>query len=434
MRRGLTGKEERVGVGFLGRWLFRGGSLVHMGRREKRNAGTVLVLLLCCAVVLAACSSSTSSRKAVPSSKVSTSKQVVSASTLAKLKAVVRKAEEVPKWHAPGPPVSGAVIKGASIMAIPINSEIGHCKAAANDIVTITRQLGGHGTVFPNSGEPSQWETGIEDAISAHDSAIVLLCGIIPGAVAPQLEAAERAGIKVVDDEYDETSNYEYLDAESAIDTVGGMRDDVDDALVNMHGEPLHALMVSTNSIVMGPAARAEVVSQMKKICPSSCSVVRTLVIPIQDWATQVESDVDSALVANPNINVVIINFDGMVQFALPAVEQAHRPGLKIYTWGASKSVEKLMLEPGSLIAADPGSDPDWSAYAAMDQVIRLLGHHPPVPVSKEANPNRFWVPSNVAEFFGPGYTYSNRGYGGLTFENDYRHLWGLGPLGSSAS
>jgi ribose transport system substrate-binding protein len=302
----------------------------------------------------------------------------------------------------------------------------------ASDIASLGGKLGAHVTVFSNSGQPSQWETGIEDAIAAHDSAIVMLCGIIPGTVGPQLQAAEAHGIEVIDNEYDETSNYEYLDAETSIHTASGMRDDVAQALINLNGKPIKALEISTNSIVMGPAARAAVQDQIDSLCPATCSVVSQIIVPIQNWATQVESDVDSALVAHPNINTVLINFDGMTQFALPAVEEAHRADLKIYTWGASRSVEKLMEAPGSLIAADPGSNPDWSAFAAMDQVIRLLGHHPPAPVAKEGNPNRFWVPSNVSQFFGPGDTYGNEGYGGNTFENDFFKLWGVPQLASS--
>jgi len=410
------------------------GSLASRQGSGLRRRGVMGFIIVACTLLLAACSSTSPSSTAKSARKVTSNGQAVSSTRLASLKATLAKAEEVPTWHAPGPPVSASVMRGATILAMPVNSEIGHCSSASADLATIGSQLGAHVTIFSNSGEPAQWETGIEDATAAHDSAIVLLCGIIPGAVAPQLQAAERAGIKVVDDEYDETSNYEYLDAESAIDTVGGMRDDVDQALVNLDGKPLHALVVSTNSIVMGPAARAAVVSQMNSLCPSTCSVVSNLVVPIQDWATEVESDVGSALVANPQVNVVIITFDGMTQFALPAIEHANRAGLRIYTWGASKSVEKLMAQPGSLIAADPGSDPDWSAYAAMDQVIRLLGHHPAVPVVDERNPNRFWVPSNVSAFFGPGDTYGNGGYGGTTFENDYRQLWGLKPINSISS
>jgi ribose transport system substrate-binding protein len=402
-------------------------------RSDRKNRGTAawlgIALGMVGALTLSACSSSSSSS---PSSVRPSSHAAVSASTLASLRAVVEKAEQPPTWFPPGPAVSASSVRGASILAMPVNSEIGQCQTEAEDFAALGSELGAHVTVFSDSGQPSQWETGIEDATAAHDAAIVMFCGIVPGAVAPQLQAAERAGIEVVDDNYNEVSNYQYLDAETAVDTVGGMKDDVDDALVNLHGAPLHALVVSSNSIVQGPAAQTAVTDQLRSVCPSSCSVVQDLVVPIQDWATQVESDVDAALVAHPNVNAVIVTFDGMVQFVLPAVEQAHRAGLEIYTWGASKSVEKLMEQPGSLIAADPGLDPDWGAYGAMDQVIRLLGHHPSAPVAKEVNPNRFWVPANVAAFFGPDGSYGNGGYGGITFENDFRKLWGLPPLGSS--
>ena len=51
-----------------------------------------------------------------------------------------------------------------------------------------------------------------------------------------------------------------------------------------------------------------------------------TVDVPIQDWATAIQSDVSSALVAHPDINAVIIAFDGMTQFAMPAVEEPPGP------------------------------------------------------------------------------------------------------------
>jgi ABC-type sugar transport system substrate-binding protein len=207
--------------------------------------------------------------------------------------------------------------------------------------------------------------------------------------------------------------------------------DDVDDALVNLAGQPLHALVVSSDSIVEGPAAIAAASSAVKAACPTTCSVADTVVVPIQNWATDVQSDVGSALVAHPDINAVIVTFDGMVSLALPAVEQAHRSGLKIYTWGASRSVEQLMLKKGSLVTADSGPDENWDAYDAMDQIIRLLGGHPAASVNNEVDPNRLWVPTNVSAFFGPGGSYGDEGYGGNAFINGFRKLWGLQPVGS---
>jgi hypothetical protein len=59
-----------------------------------------------------------------------------------------------------------------------------------------------------------------------------------------------------------------------------------------------------------------------------------------------------------------------------------------------------------------------------MDQLIRLLGHHPAAPGGQEAAPDRFWVASNVASFFGPDDTYGDAGYGGNAFIEGFQRLW----------
>jgi ribose transport system substrate-binding protein len=387
----------------------------------KRHIFVAAAAATAAALALAGCSSGTSGSH---SGKVS-------AATLSSLRAVVTRAETVPVFTPPGPAASASVLRGKSVLAMPVNSEIDACNTQTQDFAALGTQLGLHVQVFADSGVPTQWVTGVQDATSAHDAAIALICGIIPGAVGPQLQAAQKAGVEVVDGNYSETSNYADLNGETNVNVAQGVTDDVDDAIVNLAGQPLHALVVSTDSIIQGPAAIAAASSAVKAACPSVCSVEDTVLVPIQNWATSVQSDVSSALNAHPNVNAVIITFDGMVQFALPALEGAHRAGLKIYTWGASRSVESLMLKPGSLVAADPGPDERWDAYEAMDQVIRLVGHHPAVPVSAEIDPNRFWVPANVKAFFGPGGSYGDQGYGGGIFINGFRKLWGLSSSGS---
>jgi ribose transport system substrate-binding protein len=389
-------------------------------RGSKRRGYLICTVAAGAALALAACSSSTSP---------TTSSKTVSASELAKLKAVLAKAEQPPKFVAPGPAVSASVLKGKSILAMPVNSEIDACNTQAIDFKALGTQLGAKVTYFSDAGVPTQWVSGIQDATSAHDAALVMICGIIPGAVGPQLSAAHKAGVVVVDGNYNETTNYTGLNGETAVNVVQGVTDDVDAAVVALNGKPLHALVVSSNSIIQGPASTAAADNAVKAACPKACSVEDTVLVPIQNWATDTQSDVDSALVAHPNINAVIIAFDGMVQFALPALESVHRAGLKIYTWGGSRSVEKLMLKSGSLVAADPAPDEQWDAYEAMDQVIRLLNHKPAASVADEVDPNRFWVPSNVSAFFGPGGTYGNEGYGGDAFINGFRKLWGLSPV-----
>jgi hypothetical protein len=352
--------------------------------------------------------------------------QTVSQSTLAKLKAALIQAEAVPSYTSPGPAVKASVVKGKSMVVFPINSEIDACQAQSEDFAALGKSLGAHVTLVSNSGEPSQWESAVEDAVGAHDAAVAMLCGVIPGAIGPQLTAAQRAGVAVVDGNYNDTSDYAGLGGETAVQTTEGMTDDVDDALLNLNGKPLHALVVTTDSIIQGPAASSAISAAIKSDCASACSVTATVTVPIQNWATAVQSDVASALVAHPTTNAVIVPFDGLTQFADPAVEGSKIKGLKVYTWGAGRSVEKLMESPGSVIAADPGPDEQWDAYEAMDQVIRLIGHHKAATVTAEVDPNRFWVASNVKQFFGPGGTYGNEGYGGDAFVKGFDTLWGV--------
>jgi ribose transport system substrate-binding protein len=388
-----------------------------------RRAGfAVCCLAAASALVLAGCGNS--------STKPSSSSDTVSAATIASLKTKIAKAEQVPTWSAPGPAVSASAVKGKSILVMPINSEIDACNTQSQDFKALGTQLGAHVTYFPDAGNPTQWVTGIQDAVSAHDAAIAMICGIIPGAVAPQLAAATKAGIKIVDGNYNETSDYAGLDGETAVNTAQSVENDVDYAITQLNGKPLHAIVVTSTSVIQGPAAEAAATSAVKAACPKVCTVDEDINIPVQDWVTSTaQSDMSSALTAHPDANAVIVCFDGIVPGVLPAVESAHRAGLKIYTWGGSRSVEEMMLKPNSYVAADPGPDEDWDAYEAMDQVIRLLGGHPSASVSAEVDPDRFWVSSNVSQFFGPGDTYGNAGYGGNAFINGFRKLWGLAPV-----
>ena len=389
-------------------------------------------------IAVAACGSSGSSSSASASGSASSSSTgastaastgssgTIPASTLTALKATLAKAEAVPTYANPGPPVSASAVKGASLVVFPVNSQIDACQTQSEDFAALGKSLGASVKLISNSGAPPQWESAVEDAVGGHDKGLAMLCGVIPGAIGPQLTAAKNAGVAVVDGNYNDTTNYTGLGGETAVQTTQGMTDDVDDALVNLNGKPLHAVVVNSDSIIQGPAAQAAIASAIKSACPSQCSIEATVTVPIQNWATAVQSDVSSALTAHPNTNAVIVPFDGLTQFVDPAVESAHINGLKVYTWGAGRSVEKLMESPNSVIAADPGPDEQWDAYEAMDQMIRLIGHHSAAPVTAEVDPNRFWVPSNVTAFFGPGGTYGNGGYGGTAFIVGFDKLWGV--------
>lgn len=394
--------------------------------RGKRRVPAICAIATAGALVLTACSGGSSDKPADGPS-------AISARTLASLRATITQAEKPPVWTAPGPAVKASAVHGKSALVMAVNDQIDACETQATDFQQLGQSLGLNVTVYNTTGVPEQWAGGIQAAISSHDKAAVMLCGV-PAPVIPPvsrlLTVAHHAGTAIVDGNYNEVppSLYAGLDAETAVNTVQGITDDVDAAILNQNGKALHALVVSSPSIVQGTAASAAATAEVNRVCRSVCTVLN-LNVQIQDWATKIQGEVHSDLVQHPDINAVIIVFDGMVQFAIPAVQQVRRFGLQIYTWGGSRTVESYMLERGSLIAADSGPDEQWDAYESMDQVIRLLGGHPAASVDSEVSPNRFWTPQNVAEFFGPAGSYGNEGFGGNAFINGFRQLWGLPPV-----
>jgi ABC-type sugar transport system substrate-binding protein len=395
---------------------------------RNRRGIMLTALVVASALGLAACSSGSSS----PSS-TTTAGTAVSASTLASLRATLDQAEAAPAFAAPGPQVNASVLQGKSVLVMPVNSQIDACSTQAQDFQALGKQLGLNVTIYNDTGVPTQWMAGIEAATADRDQAIVGLCGIVPQLVSSQLQAAHQAGLSFIDGNYNETNYYTGLDGETAVNTTQGITDDVDEAILNQNGKPMHALVVTSPSIIQGPAGAAAATSAVQAACPNVCSV-ENLSIPIQNWATSTQSEVQQELVAHPDINAVIIVFDGIVQFAYNAVASMHRPGLEIYTWGGSRTVEAYMLEHGSLIAADPGPDEQWDAWEAMDQTIRLLSGKPAASVNNEVAPNRFWTPDNVAQFFGPAGTYGNRGFDDGAFINGFFTLWGVPPSSSAFS
>src|SRR5579875_3283460 len=163
-------------------------------------------------LAVAACGGSSHSSSASSSTSSSTPSQTTSSSgaipsgVLAEIGSAVKAAEAVPKWTAPGPPVSASVLKGAAITVFPINSEIDACNQQAKDFKALGESLGANVNLINDSGQPSQWQTAVEGSVAAHDKAIVMLCGVIPGALGPQLTAAKNAGVAVVDGNYNDTT------------------------------------------------------------------------------------------------------------------------------------------------------------------------------------------------------------------------------------
>jgi ribose transport system substrate-binding protein len=90
----------------------------------------------------------------------------------------------------------------------------------------------------------------------------------------------------------------------------------------------------------------------------------------VTEWGTKIQSAVQSAVQANPDINVVIPIYDSMSQFVVPALRLAGKTGaVKVATFNGTPFVLDF-IQQGS-VDMDIGESLDWIAYATVDGHLR---------------------------------------------------------------
>ena len=143
--------------------------------------------------------------------------------------------------------------------------------------------------------------------------------------------------------------------------------------------------------------------------------------VPIPEWATRVRTEVQSALVRDPEINYVIPIYDSMSQYAVPAIRAGRATErVRISTFNGTPFVLG-MLQEDDVVAMDVGENLAWVGWASMDQAFRVIAGER--PVRSERTPLRVFVDGNVDEAGTP--PRFDRGYGNA-YVDGYRKLWGL--------
>jgi hypothetical protein len=271
-------------------------------------------------------------------------------------------------------------------------------------------------------------------AVTDKANAVVMLCGVPGSAVGSELTTLKSHNIAVVDGNYNQTGGspgfpFTNLSAESGVDTSGGLKTDLAQALVNLNGKAAHILLVTSQQVAQYAGSKQALNKAMAAWC-KSCSIVKEEDFPPPAWSGPTElSAVTSDLQANPSINTVVVAFDGEsdgIESAVTSAASAH-PGLKMYAWGGGLAEIKA-IQNGGTFAGDSGPNEKWDAYNQLDQVIRLLAHKPAANVTKEVAPNMFFTKKNATGFSvgGKGQAYSDGPYGNGAFARDYLQLWGV--------
>ncbi|MGD9987936.1 sugar ABC transporter substrate-binding protein [Pseudonocardia sp.] len=331
----------------------------------------------------------------------------------------------LPTFTPPGAPIDPSTLRGKRMFLIPLVPNPFN-QSIQDTMAEIAQKVGMEFTVYPNQGKPSEWVQGMNTALTAKPDIIVLSTAPDPRTLQPQLAAAKAAGIPVLVTHF-------YDDSSPVPPTCEGCAAGVT-ALVtapfNVAGKAAadwiiadskadaNVLLIGGADVLPSPATLDTISKEFAAQCPSCKVTVKN--IPVSDWNTKTQSEIQSALTADPSINYVYPLYDAMVAGAVPAIQTLGRVGqVKVVSYNGSPYALKLIQE-GDIVAMNVGEDTVGIGYASMDQAFRILLGQPTVD---ERTPIRIWDKTNVNESGVPPEV--GKGYGGA-LPAGFLKLWGL--------
>lgn len=340
---------------------------------------------------------------------------------LAKAKENLVQYTQKPVFVAPGDPFDAkACAAGKKQLSIPNSSGNPFLKGIIDRMKAAGAEVGLEVVEWENQGQPSQWVQGVEHAIRDKFDIIDLISGIDPGTIQPQLEAAKAAGVKVMTSHFYDPS-FEQNPVVSSSLTIGFGevgRILADWSTVATDGNANIALVVS-NEVPPTIPLVANFKEQLAANCPN-CKIVQEINVGVTEWGTKIQPAVQTAVQANPDINVVIPIYDSMSQFVVPALRLAGKTGqVKVATFNGTPFVLDY-IQSGE-VDMDIGESLDWIAYATVDGHLRdACGL--PTPTALNV-PFYIFDKNNAAEAGTPAQF--DTGYGDA-YKSGFRKLWGL--------
>jgi ribose transport system substrate-binding protein len=324
---------------------------------------------------------------------------------------------------ADAPRVDVGSLRGKHIFNIPISSQIPFFVDTDKVMERIATDNGLQFTEFSNNGSPTQWADGINQAISQKVDLINLQGAPEPKLLIPQLKKAQEAGIPVsvthfYQDGTEPPSEVQpYLAGFSTVPfaTVGRL---LADWTISRGGDKADALVITAEDVSASPSITDAIDAEFKASCPD-CRV-KTINVPIADWGSRIQPEVQSAITQDPNLRWILPIYDGMSTGAGAGVQAAGRASdVKVATYNGTPAMLKQVRDQ-PWMDMDISESMAWLGYANMDTVFRALARARSIP---EQAPLRIMDKGNIDEAGNP--PTPDKGLGD-SYVSGYESLWGV--------
>lgn len=332
----------------------------------------------------------------------------------------IAKYSQVPKFVAAGPAFDASKAKGKVIFNIPVASYLPFVVNVGKSMAAIGKQVGVKVVDYPNQGQPSDWVTAINQAITQKADLIVLNTAPDPRVLGPQLAAAKKAGIPVLVTHLYPAGRTLPANVTAQVPAPfpqAGMLL-ADGAIAATKGNA-HVLVIGESQFEGSRVLLSSLAKELKQACPSCTSTVR--LVPISDWATKISSTVTTALVADKKINFVIGIYDAMQDQIISGLTiGGHTKDVQTGSYNGVTSILQR-IQQGKTVAFTVGESADQVAYADMDQALRILSGVP--PIKDPATPVRYFDAANAKDAGVP--PKDSTGYG-TDYKAGFLKLWSV--------
>jgi ribose transport system substrate-binding protein len=316
-----------------------------------------------------------------------------------------------PKFVAPGPAFDASgCMKGKTILSIPVSSANPFTANIEKAMVAVAQQVGFTFIDWQNQGQSSQWVQGMNAGINQKVSLIDLLAGADPRVLVPQIDAARAAHIPVVashDSGLEQTPIVlKYADGDVPIDYAKAGALLADWAIIHTNGHMDALVLIAT-----GPLSTDSMLDGINgelKHCGDCHTKVMNFVVT--DWGTRITPAVQAALLSDPKLNYIIVIYDSMSQFVVPAVTITGSTNrVKIDAFNGTPFVLG-MVQTGQ-VQMDIGENLDWIGHGILDSEMRRvcalpLVHNPEIPfyIFTKANAKDAGTPPKLSQGYGDAY------------------------------
>ncbi len=314
-----------------------------------------------------------------------------------------------------------AIMEGKKLFILPGNYTVKFSQTTCDYIKSICDSMGIEATIFPTDGTTGKWVEGMEAAINQGYSAILCFSGVTMEEITPQVMAASDAGIPVIDLHFHDFSDYQNC---TATYCLPANYTEFGRALalyaINACGPDANYLMVTSDDLTASLAMENGINSAFNDYAPNANVSKISVVCP--DWSTKIQSEVQNALIANPDIDYIITCFDSTLLYVTAGIEGAGKTG-EVLCNGYNGTPDILDMVKSGSVDADLGESLELMAYCCLDQTFRILSGSEPLP--DENPPMYFWDSSNIDNALD---STGKAGFGGYddSYIEYYENLWGL--------